>query len=126
MIYAITSSTCLPVGTSSSVLHGDMDALAHAMHSPQAVFSSLVFRDMDGFELCGQLRAMPETPDSLIAAVTGYCEPDIERKVLYAGFNAYLFEPVSLQDFPSLLAPLRPNARPVVRTGSADVLLTGA
>jgi CheY-like chemotaxis protein len=84
------------------------EALDHARHTPvAAVFSSLVFRDMGGFDLCRQLRAMPDTADSLIVALTGYSESGIEEKVKEAGFDAYLLKPVRLQTLLALVEPAR-------------------
>lgn len=64
---------------------------------PEVVLSSLVFRGMDGFELCRRLRALPETSKSLIVALTGYSENGIEERARKAGFDKYLLKPVSIQ-----------------------------
>lgn len=81
------------------------EAIDHAGRAPDAVFSSLVFRDMSGFDLCRRLREMPGTANSLIVAVTGYSETGIEDKVTEAGFDAYLLKPVKLQALLALLSP---------------------
>jgi CheY-like chemotaxis protein len=71
--------------------------------SPDAIFSSLVFDDMDGFELCRHLRAMPGSATSLIVALTGYSEPGIQARAAQAGFDFYLLKPVSVHNMLALL-----------------------
>lgn len=73
---------------------------------PDAIISSLVFEDMDGFELCRQLRAMPETASKLIVALTGLWSSGIEEAILSAGFDRYLLKPVNIEFLLSLLDTL--------------------
>lgn len=73
---------------------------------PDAIFSSLVFIDIHGFELCRRLRALPETAGKFIVALTGYSDNNIETEILNAGFDKYLPKPVSLEVLLSLLKPL--------------------
>jgi len=74
---------------------------------PDVIFSSLVFADMDGFELCRQLRTLPETSEKFIVALTGYSDDNIEKASLDAGFDKYLPKPVSLEVLLSVLKPLQ-------------------
>jgi len=62
---------------------------------------------MDGFELCRQLRALPETAQKLIVALTGYSDDDIEQAILDAGFYKYLPKPVKLEVLLSILKPIQ-------------------
>lgn len=102
-----------------STANGGIEALAQAARAaPDLVFSSLVFSDIDGFELCGRLRALPGMADSLIVALTGYSRPGIQEKVLDAGFDSYLLKPVSVHTLLELVAahmarrvPARPPTR---------------
>jgi two-component system CheB/CheR fusion protein len=81
-----------------------MEALDLASDAaPHAVFSSLVFDDIDGFELCRRLRAAPGTADSLIVALTGYSQPGIQQQVAQAGFDSYLLKPVSVHTLLGLI-----------------------
>jgi DNA-binding response OmpR family regulator len=84
-------------GHAVSIVNTGTDAIALADNdAPHVVFSSLVFHDMDGFDLCRRLRAMPATTGSLIVALTGYAETGIREKVLEAGFDSYLLKPVGM------------------------------
>jgi len=88
-----------------STAKGGLEALARAaIAPPHAVFSSLVFNDIDGFELCRRLRALPHTADSLIVALTGYSQQGIQEKVSGAGFDSYLLKPVSVHTLLALVA----------------------
>lgn len=70
---------------------------------PDAIFSSLVFREMNGFELCRAFRAMPETANKVIVALTGYSASGVEATVLDAGFDMYMLKPVHIDTLVSLL-----------------------
>jgi len=73
---------------------------------PDVIFSSLVFVNTHGFELCRQLRALPETSDKFIVALTGYSDDNLEKAILDGGFDKYLPKPVSLEVLLSILKPL--------------------
>lgn len=94
-----------------SAARSGLEALDLAKQAPDAVFSSLVFRDLSGFELCRRLRALPQTANSLIVALTGYSEKGIEAATKAAGFDAYHLKPVSFQDLLGLLDRIPLNAR---------------
>lgn len=100
-----TLLTAYGVSVSTAAEASDALALAEAK-PPHAIFTSIVFADMDGFELCHRLRAAPATSHSLIVALTGYSEDGIEAKVKDAGFDHYLLKPVSIEVIISLLDDL--------------------
>lgn len=105
-------------GVSVSVVAQASDALALAeAKPPNAIFTSLVFADMDGFELCQRLRTAPTTPHSLIVALTGYSEDGIEDRVKDAGFDRYLLKPVSIEVIISLLDDLAKRLHSVAAAG---------
>lgn len=75
-----------------------IEALDHVeQKAPDVIFSSLVFSDMNGADLCRRLRSMHQTSTSLIVALTGYAESHIEKALTDAGFDHYLLKPVQLQ-----------------------------
>lgn len=51
---------------------------------------------IDGYELARRLRALPETRDAMLIAVTGYSDARDRAKGLEAGFDAYFAKPVSM------------------------------
>lgn len=106
-VRSFLSTLLTAYGVSVSVVAEASNALALAeAKPPHAIFTSLAFADMGGFELCRRLRAMPGTSDSLIVALTGYSENGIEKRVKDAGFDHYLLKPVSLEVIVSLLDDL--------------------
>jgi CheY-like chemotaxis protein len=72
---------------------------------PDAVFTSIFLPDGSGFELCAQLRRLPETAGARIVAITGYLAADASRLAVEAGFDRYLVKPVQLETILEALAP---------------------
>jgi len=70
-------------------------ALAEAAtFAPEAVLLDVGLPDMDGFELCRQLRAQPEGEERVLVAITGWGQADDRRRSQDAGFDAHLVKPV--------------------------------
>lgn len=79
-----------------------------AAERPDVVLSDLAFgndldqeRDHDGYSLARSLRAMPDTADVGLLAVSGADSPDVLRETVDSGFDGFVSKPV---DLPSLLA----------------------
>jgi CheY-like chemotaxis protein len=49
---------------------------------------------LDGYELAGRLRELPETRDALLVALTGYGQPDAVQRSLDAGFDRHFVKPI--------------------------------
>lgn len=91
-----------------SCARGPLEALELVKSKvPDAIFSSLVFSDMNGFELCRRLRAGPETATKFIVALTGFSADGVEETILGAGFDRYLLKPVNFQLLLSLMDTLK-------------------
>ena len=78
-----------------------------AAERPDVVLSDLVFgndldqeREHDGYSLARSLRAMPDTADVGLLAVSGADSPDVLRETVDSGFDGFVSKPV---DLPSLL-----------------------
>ncbi len=73
-------------------------ALARA-HRPDIILLDLHLPEMSGYEMLTHLKAMPETRDIPVLALTAAAMPsDIERG-LAAGFFRYLTKPIDLREF---------------------------
>lgn len=70
-------------------------ACAH-MVSPQICILDIGLPDMDGNELASQLRAMPETVNAILIAVTGYSHERDKKKSIAAGFDHHFVKPVDV------------------------------
>lgn len=93
-----------------STARGGLEALdLVSIAAPHIVFTSLVFDDIDGFELCRRLRSRPQTSTSLVVALTGYSQAGIKEKVHEAGFDHYLLKPVSIHVLLSLIESYVPQ-----------------
>jgi PAS domain S-box-containing protein len=62
---------------------------------------------IDGYEVARRLRADPSGRDMLLVALTGYGQPEDERRALEAGFDAHLVKPVDPDVLEDLLAGRR-------------------
>ena len=58
------------------------------------VISDIGMPQMNGYELAGELRAMPDYEKIPIVAVTGYSEYDDRGRAIRAGFSTHLTKPI--------------------------------
>lgn len=65
---------------------------------------------MDGYELAGRLRALPNLQHTRLIAVTGYGQESDRRRAIAAGFHHHLVKPVDLDALDALVANLPPRA----------------
>jgi CheY-like chemotaxis protein len=74
---------------------------------------------MDGFELARRLRAVPETDDMHLVAITGYGRASDRLASQEAGFDEHLVKPVQPDEL------LRVLARIQGQSGTADGVSPG-
>lgn len=70
---------------------------------PDVVLLDLRLPDMDGHTVARELRARPESARCVLAALTGFDDPEHRRKTQEAGFDFHLVKPVGLKDLTALL-----------------------
>jgi len=73
---------------------------------PQVVLLDIGPPDLDGYETAKRLRALPETQDTTLIALTGYGQPDDRKCSQSAGFNHHLLKPLNFDELSALLASL--------------------
>lgn len=61
---------------------------------PQICLLDIGLPDMDGYELARQLRRIPGMDSAILAAVTGYGQPQDRKAAFGAGFNFHFAKPV--------------------------------
>ncbi len=66
---------------------------------------------MDGYSVARRLRALPQTSDSLLVALTGYGQAEDREKAYAAGFDRHLLKPTDLSKVLQVLQEER-SARP--------------
>jgi CheY-like chemotaxis protein len=71
---------------------------------PEVVLADLGLPQMNGFELCVQMRRLPGLENALFVAVTGYGQPADKAAARAAGFNQYLVKPIDPPELEELLS----------------------
>lgn len=89
-------------------VHLETDGLAAvqaaARFAPTAALIDLSLPTLDGFEVAERLRALPETQDALLIAMTGWATDEHARRAAEAGFDKHLVKPLSVDALVSALA----------------------
>jgi len=62
--------------------------------APDLILMDMSLPEMDGWELAGKIRAMPEGKEVPIIAVTAHAMAGDEERALEAGCNAYIPKPI--------------------------------
>ena len=93
---AITLSMLLESGGHRvAVEHDALPALECARQfRPQACLLDVGLPGIDGLELARRLRALPETAEAMLVAVTGYGQARDRDQILEAGFDHHLVKPI--------------------------------
>jgi CheY-like chemotaxis protein len=71
---------------------------------PEVVLIDIGLPGMNGYEVAGRLRSMPQFDHTLLVAVTGYGQADDRRRAHEAGFDHHLVKPVFFDVLQQLLA----------------------
>ena len=93
---AVTLSMLLESGGHRvAVEHDALRALECARQfRPQACLLDIGLPGIDGLELARRLRALPETAEAMLVAVTGYGQARDRDQILAAGFDHHLVKPI--------------------------------
>jgi signal transduction histidine kinase len=92
------------LGYQASVAYDPAQAIAAATAAmPQVAILDIGLPGMDGFELAGCLRALPEGAALTLIALSGYGQENDKSRSRAAGFSAHLVKPVNLADLQTSL-----------------------
>lgn len=92
-------------GHEVATAHDGVEALAAAERvRPQVAFLDLGMPEMNGYDVCRALRALPFGADVCVVALTGWGQEDDRRRTQDAGFDHHLVKPVDFADIDRLLA----------------------
>ncbi len=86
--------------------------MAKTFH-PNVVLLDIGLPVINGYEVAMRLRALPETSQSLLVALTGYGRDEDRNRSREAGFNIHLTKPVCLDTLESLLTQHAKNFPPM-------------
>ncbi|HVT34966.1 MAG TPA: response regulator, partial [Nevskiaceae bacterium] len=84
--------------------------LAVSFH-PEVILLDIGLPGMDGYEVAGRVRDMPEIGEPLVLALTGYAQPADRERARVSGFDHYLIKPADFKELQALLA--RPHGQRV-------------
>lgn len=90
------------------VEHSARGALDRAIEvAPHVCILDIGLPGMNGFELAGKLRALPETANALLIAVTGYGQDEDRKATKTAGFDHHLVKPADIKMLTSIIMETR-------------------
>ena len=78
---------------------------------PQLCLLDIGLPDMDGYTLARQLRLIPGMQTAVMAAVTGYSQPQDKQAAFAAGFNFHFAKPIDSRQLETWLAQVAEQAR---------------
>jgi signal transduction histidine kinase/ActR/RegA family two-component response regulator len=73
------------------------------LFQPHVALLDLGLPQMDGYELAGRLRTMPQLTGIRLVALTGYCQAEDRHRTRTAGFDDHLVKPAPVSDILSHL-----------------------
>jgi PAS domain S-box-containing protein len=73
---------------------------------PQIVLLDIGLPDLDGYEVAKRLRALPETRNAVLIALTGYGQIKDYERTQSTGFNYHLLKPLEFDQLSRLLSSL--------------------
>jgi PAS domain S-box-containing protein len=92
-------------GHEVETVHYGLKAIEQAQRfRPQVVLLDIGLPDLDGYEVAKRLRALPETRDTILIALTGYGQAEDRNRSQNAGFDHHLLKPVNFEKLSDLLA----------------------
>jgi two-component system CheB/CheR fusion protein len=92
-------------GHEVEVAHDGAEAVQSAQDSrPDLVLLDIGLPGMDGYQVAGALRLLPELQDTLIVALTGYGQESDRQRSAQAGFDHHLIKPVDLEELRHLVS----------------------
>lgn len=65
---------------------------------PDVVLLDVGMPGLNGFETCQRIRALPHGKDSILIAVTGWAQEEVQERADKAGFDGILVKPVGVQE----------------------------
>lgn len=67
--------------------------------NPDLIILDIQLPEMNGIEICSELRKMDKFKETPIIAVTSFAMKGDKERILKAGFNQYVSKPIKVQEF---------------------------
>ena len=74
--------------------------------SPDLVIIDIQLPEMNGIDICRELRKIDKFKDVPIIAVTSFAMKGDKERILSAGFNEYVSKPINIKEFRELVTML--------------------
>jgi CheY-like chemotaxis protein len=71
---------------------------------PDLIFLDIGMPELDGYEVCSRLRALPSGSEAAIYAVTGFGSDQHRARSMRAGFDGHFLKPLDLDAILTVLA----------------------
>lgn len=99
------------IGHTAVIAHDAAGAMriASGTSKPDVIVLDIGLPDMNGYDLCRELRKDPTLGKSVFIAQTGWGQDKDRKTAFEAGFDHHLVKPVSLQQFSEILADIKPR-----------------
>jgi two-component system cell cycle response regulator DivK len=78
---------------------GDLGLELIKSGEPDLIILDIQLPEMNGIEICNELRKMDKFKDTPIIAVTSFAMKGDKERILKAGFNQYVSKPIKVQEF---------------------------
>ena len=88
---------------------------------PDVVLLDIGLPGLSGYQVAEHLRAFRETKHAVLVALTGYGQPEDQRRALDAGFNYHLVKPVDLDKLEQLIYSVERQETLTESIGNTDV-----
>ena len=104
----------------AAVFYDGAEAVAAAgAYRPHVVLLDVAMPGMDGFQVAGRLRAMPELGQVVLVGVTGYGDAARRNRARAGGFDHYFVKPMDPYQLQELLARIA-EQQELARVQQAD------
>ncbi len=89
--------------------HGFLGGYLLAHFRPHVILLDIMMPGLDGYEVLSLVRKRPEARGIPIVACTSLKGPDVEGRLMAAGFNGYVKKPIDFSALRATLASLLPS-----------------
>lgn len=80
-------------------------------YKPELVFLDIGMPGMDGYEVARRWRSIPGSESTVLAALTGWGQPEDRRRTTEAGFDHHLLKPLELSVLEGVIASVASGGR---------------
>lgn len=82
----------------ASAYNGTDGLILLETEAPDMLIVDLMMPDIQGFEVCRQMRAMPQFQETPIVMISARVDPEAKQEAIRAGANEYLTKPLDLRE----------------------------